>query len=215
MTPAKILLVDDHQIMRDGLRLLLREHPEFQVVGAAFETEAAWLAVKDLEPDLVILDLELPGAGGTALALRIRLNYPEIKVVILTGHAELHFVNEALCAGAQGYVLKMNASAQLVAALKAVLAGQMYLCSEVSTLVEREHRRQSDPICDDTNAPTIRELDVLRRIAEGKTTKEIAFALGVSTKTIETHRLHLLSKLQVKSVAELTRYAVRVGLTPL
>jgi DNA-binding NarL/FixJ family response regulator len=135
--------------------------------------------------------------------------------VILTGHAELHFVNEALCAGAQGYVLKMNASAQLVAALKAVLAGQMYLCSEVSTLVEREHRRQSDPICDDTNAPTIRELDVLRRIAEGKTTKEIAFALGVSTKTIETHRLHLLSKLQVTSVAELTRYAVRVGLTPL
>ena len=144
MTPAKILLVDDHQIMRDGLRLLLREHPEFQVVGAAFETEAAWLAVKDLEPDIVILDLELPGAGGTALALRIRLNYPEIKVVILTGHAELHFVNEALCAGAQGYVLKMNASAQLVAALKAVLAGQMYLCSEVSTLVEREHRRQSE-----------------------------------------------------------------------
>lgn len=215
MTPARILLVDDHQIMRDGLRLLLREHARFEVVGDAFETEAAWLAVKELMPDLVILDLEVPGAGGMALALRLQQAYPEIKVVILTGHTEAQFVNEALRAGVQGYVSKMNASVQLLAALDAVLAGHVYLCPEASTLMVREYRRQIDSTGGGSNPLSARELDVLKRIAEGQTTKEIAFALSVSTKTIETHRLHLLSKLKLKSVAELTKYAVREGLTTL
>jgi DNA-binding NarL/FixJ family response regulator len=215
MTPAKILLVDDHQIMRDGLRLLLRDKPEFTVVGDAFDTEAAWLAVQDLEPDLVILDVEMPGAGGVAFAKRLRQDFPEIKVVILTGHAEPRFVNDALRAGVEGYVLKMNASTELVAALHAVLAGQAYLCPEVSTHVVREYRRQIDTAGHPGRNLSIRELDVLKRIAEGHTTKEIAFAMGVSTKTVETHRLHLMSKLDVKSVAELTKYAVREGLTTL
>lgn len=216
MTPAKILLVDDHQIIRDGLRLLLRDQPEFLVVGDAFDAEAAWLAVQKNEPDLIILDLALPGASGLTLVQRLRGEYPEIKVVVLTGHAEPQFVNEALRAGVNGYVLKLNASAEvLVAALRAVLAGQVYLCPQVSTLVVREYRRQIDPVDSAAPALSTRELDVLKRIAEGQTTKEIAFALGVSTKTIETHRLHLLSKLGVKSVAELTKYALREGLTTL
>ena len=215
MTPARILLVDDHQIMRDGLRLLLRENPGFEVVGDAFDTEAAWRAVNELKPDLIILDLELPGAGGMALALRLQQNFPDIKVVILTGHTEPQFVNEALRAGVQGYVSKMNASSQLIAALQAVLAGHVYLCPEASTLVVREYRRHIDTNGGTAVALSVRELDVLKRIAEGQTTKEIAFALSVSTKTVETHRLHLLAKLGVKSVAELTKYAVREGLTTL
>jgi DNA-binding NarL/FixJ family response regulator len=214
VTPAKILLVDDHQIMRDGLRLMLRDLPEFRVVGDAFETEAAWQAVRELKPDLVLLDLELPGAGGVALANRLRQSFPDVKVVVLTGHAEEQFVNEALRAGVQGYVLKINASSQLVAALRAVLAGQVFLCPEVSTLVVREYRRKIDP-AGGVHVLSTRELDVLKRIAEGQTTKEIAFALGVSSKTVETHRLHLLDKLGIKSVAELTKYAVREGLTTL
>ena len=215
MTPAKILLIDDHQIMRDGLRLLLRDKQEFHIVGDAFDTEAGWLAAKDLRPDVVILDLELPGIGGAALASRLRQNLPDIKVVILTGHTEPQIVKEVLRAGVHAYVLKMNASTELVAALRAVLAGQIYLCPEISTLVVREYRRQIDTT--ESSGPTMstRELDVLKRIAEGQTTKEIAFALGVSTKTVETHRIHLLDKIGVKSVAELTKYAVREGLTTL
>jgi DNA-binding NarL/FixJ family response regulator len=215
VTPAKILLIDDHQIMRDGLRLLLRDKQEFHIVGDAFDTEAGWLAAKDLRPDVVILDLELPGIGGAALASRLRQNLPDIKVVILTGHTEPQIVKEVLRAGVHAYVLKMNASTELVAALRAVLAGQIYLCPEISTLVVREYRRQIDTT--ESSGPTMstRELDVLKRIAEGQTTKEIAFALGVSTKTVETHRIHLLDKIGVKSVAELTKYAVREGLTTL
>jgi DNA-binding NarL/FixJ family response regulator len=215
MTPAKILLVDDHQIMRDGLHLLLHDKPEFKIVGDAFDTEAAWLAAKELKPDLVILDLELPGIGGAALAHRLRQNLPEIKVVVLTGHAEPQIVKEVLRAGVHGYVLKMNASSELIAALRAVLAGQVYLCPEISTLVVREYRRQIDTSASSGSNLSTRELDVLKRIAEGQTTKEIAFALSVSTKTVETHRVHLLTKLGVKSVAELTKYAIREGLTTL
>lgn len=215
MLPAKILLVDDHQIMRDGLRLLLRDRPDVKVVGDAFDAETAWQAVKECKPDLVILDLELPGIGGMALALRLRQNHSDIKVIILTGHTEPQFVNEALRAGVQGYVAKMNASSQLVAAIEAVMAGHVYLCPEASTLVVREYRRQIDAGGGGSNVLSARELDVLKRIAEGQTTKEIAYALSVSTKTVETHRLHLLSKLGVKSVAELTKYAVREGLTTL
>jgi len=215
MTPAKILLVDDHQIMREGLRLLLRDQPKFQVVGDAIETEAAWLAIKELEPDVVVLDLELPGAGGVALAIRIRQNLPDIKVVILTGHTEPQIVKDVLRSGVHGYVLKMNASCELVGALHAVLAGQLYLCPEISTQVVREYRRHTNTPEESGSNLSARELDVLKRIAEGQTTKEIAFALGVSTKTVETHRVHLLTKLGVKSVAELTKYAVREGLTML
>lgn len=213
MTPAKILLVDDHRIMRDGLRLLLRDKPEFQVVGDACDTEAAWLAASELKPDIVILDLEIPGGGGVALTRRLRQNLPEIKVVVCTGHAEPQYVKDALGAGIQGYVLKMDASAELIAALRAVLAGQEYLSPAVSMVVVREYKRQTGSAEVLGHNLSARELDVLKRIAGGQTTKEIAFALGVSGSTVETHRLHLLAKLQVKSVAELTKYAVREGLT--
>lgn len=215
MIPARILLVDDHQIMRDGLRLMLRERPEVEVVGDAFDTEEAWLAVENLKPDVVILDLELPGVGGMALARRLQQHFPEIKVIILTGHTEPQFVSEALRAGVQGYVAKANASSLLVAALQAVLGGHVYLCPEASTHVVREYRRHVDTGDGHPHVLSARELEVLKRIAEGQSTKEIAFALSVSTKTVETHRLNILSKLQLKSVAELTKYAVREGLTTL
>jgi DNA-binding NarL/FixJ family response regulator len=201
--------------MRDGLRVLLHGMPEFKVVGDAFNAGAAWVAVKELNPDLVTLGLELPGNGSLALAHRLRRNLAEIKIVILAEHAETRFVNEALRAGVQGYILKMNTNVQLVATLRAVLAGQVYLGPEIATLVVGEYRRRIDATERKSERLSIREVEVLKRIANGQTTKEIAFALSVSPKAVDTHRLHLLTKLGVKSVAELTKYAVREGLTTL
>jgi DNA-binding NarL/FixJ family response regulator len=215
MTPARILLIEDHQIMHGGLRMLLHGLPEFRVVGDACDTEAAWLAAKRLAPDLVTLDMELPGSGGLALANRLGRRLPSIKVVVFTEHAEPRFVNETLRAGVRGYVLKLDGSAQVVAALRAVLAGNVYLSPEISTLVVREYRRQIDTTENPASNLSPRELDILKRITKGQTTEKIACALSARTKTVETHLAHLLTKLGVKSVAELTKFAVRAGLTAL
>jgi DNA-binding NarL/FixJ family response regulator len=215
MTSARILIVDDHQIMRDGLRLLLRGQEGLEVVGDAFDSETGWRAVQEMRPDLVILDVELPGTGGVPLARRVQRAFPETKVVILTGHAEEKFISAALQSGVQGYVLKELAGAELLTALRAVLAGQIYLAPEVSTLVVRSFRRQLEAGEASEGRLTDREREVLRRVAEGETTKGISFSLGVSMKTIETHRLNLMRKLGLRSVAELTKYALREGLTTL
>ena len=213
--PARILLVDDHQIMREGLRLLLRDQADLELVGNAFDCEAGWRAVEELMPDLVIMDLDVPEEGGAALTARIRAAYPEIKVVVLTGHAEPHYVEAALRAGADGYVLKTGGCGDLVLALRTVLSGKNYLCAEVSTVVVQELHRQMDSRKNEAQALTARELQVLKQIADGASTKEIAFTLGVSGKTIETHRVNLMTKLNITSVAGLTKYALREGLTTL
>jgi DNA-binding NarL/FixJ family response regulator len=209
--PVKILLVDDHQIIRDGLRLLFRDQPDMQVVGDAFNAEAAWQAIAELKPDVVVLDVELPGDDGLTLAERLHTTYPEIKVIMLTAHAEKEYVNQALRIGAAGYLLKLNACAQLLEAVRAVTTGQVYLSPEVSTVLVREYQRQLQTGGRDDGL-TARELEILKRLAEGQTTKEIAFALKVSAKTVETHRLNLMAKLGLRNLAELTKYALREGL---
>jgi DNA-binding NarL/FixJ family response regulator len=185
------------------------------VVGDAFNTDGAWTAIEQLSPDLILLDLELPGTGGLELARHVRDTHPAIKVVILSGHAESKYVTEALRIGVSGYILKSNASIQLIAALRAVLAGKVFLCPEISTLVVREYRRTVDSGQRGGSSLSSRELEVLKGIAAGQSTKELAFALGVSTKTIETHRTRLMEKLGVRTVAELVKYALREGLTTL
>jgi len=213
MKSAGVFVVDDHQIIRDSLRCLLRAHPEFRFVGGAFSAEAAQGAIEELKPEVIVLDLEMPGTGGLLLARRLHQHHPEIKVVVLTGHAEPRYINEALQSGVQGLVLKMSSGDELLAALRAVVAGRIYLCPEVTTFVVREYRQHLEAAESPGDRLSRRQLDVLQRITAGQTTKEIAFALGVSAKTVETHRLHLMSKLGVESVAELTKYAVREGLT--
>ncbi len=212
---ARILLIDDHQIMRDGLRLLLREQPDLELVGSAFDSDAGWQAVVDLAPDLIVMDLDIPGEGGIALTARIRATHPDIKIVILTGHAEPQYIEAALQAGAEGYILKANGGADLLQALRSVLAGRNFLSQEVSHIVVNELRRHFDPPQKRGSALSTRESEVLKQIADGYSTKEIAFALGVSTKTIESHRMNLMEKLQINNVAELTKYALREGLTTL
>jgi DNA-binding NarL/FixJ family response regulator len=212
--PSRILLIDDHQIIRDGLRLLLHGQTSLKLVGNAYDSETGWQAIETLQPDLVVMDLGVPGEGGSALTARIREKHPGMKVVVLTGCSDPKKVQAALAAGADGYVLKGYGFIVLLDAINTVLAGKTYLCPEVSAIVVQQMRR-SGATGQAEGALSEREIDVLKQIADGRTTKEIAFNLSISAKTIETHRANLMAKLKVNSVAELTKYAVREGLTTL
>ena len=209
-----ILLVDDHPILRDSVREFLSRHaPRFEVVGEAGNSEEAWQAVVRLEPDLVVMDLEFPGEGGIELTRKIHKAFPKTAVLILTAHTGGQRINDALDAGASGYVLKSCSSQDLISAIEATMSGQIYLSPAASTVVVREYQRQLKG--SDDKILSAREIETLKRIAAGQTTKEIAFAMKVSTKTIETHRLNLMAKLEISTVAGLTKYAVREGLTTL
>lgn len=207
-TTAKILIVDDHQIVRDGLRLLLAAHKEWEVSGV-FDAAAAWRVLETDRPNLLLVDLDLPGENGVSLTSRVRRAYPEVRVLVLTGAGEPHQLRAALAAGAHGLLRKGDASEQLVSAIRTVLAGETYLSPQAREQIVANlgHALRS--------ALTPRETEVLARVADGQSTKEIAFELGCSVKTIETHRANLMSKLGINNVASLTKYALRQGLTSL
>ncbi len=207
---VRILLVDDHPLLRAGLRECLSLHSaRFEVVGESGDSESAWQAVARLELDLIVMDLELPGEGGLSLTRRIHAAFPLIKIMILTAHDDGRKINSALESGAAGYVLKSCASEELITAVEAVLLGQIYLSPAASTVIVRDYQRQR---MGGSELLSPRELETLKQIANGQTTKEIAFAQKVSPKTVETHRLNLMAKLQISTVAGLTKYAIREGL---
>lgn len=207
---VRILLVDDHPLLRAGLRECLGLHSaRFAVVGESGDSESAWQEASRLEPDLIVMDLELPGEGGLALTRRIHAALPLSKIMILTAHDDGRKINSALEAGAVGYVLKSCSSEELITAIEAVLVGQIYLSPAASTVIVRDYQRQ---LQGGSELLSPRELEMLKQIANGQTTKEIAFALKISPKTVETHRLNLMAKLQISTVAGLTKYAIREGL---
>jgi DNA-binding NarL/FixJ family response regulator len=212
--PTRILIVDDHQIMGDSLRLLFASTSDLECVGHACDTDTGWAAVQEHLPDIVIMDLDLPGSGGLDLTGRIRREFPRTRVLVLTGQLQPRNVHAALRAGAHGYLLKTRGGTELLTALRAVAAGQNYLCPEATAIVLGE--QFPSPAERATHPPlTGRETEVLEAIASGASTKEIAFRLGVSTKTIETHRAALMRKIGVDSVAELTKFAIRLGVSRL
>ncbi len=211
--PTRLFLVDDHRILRDGLRALLARHREFLVIGEAGDGASALRAVRSQTPDIVILDVHLPDMSGIEIARRILAVFSEVKVVVLSSDHSHGCVHEALLAGVSGFVLKDNATDELIRALHSVVAGQLYLCPEVSTDIVANYRSGLMPnVTPPQPLLSSRELQVLKLLADGLRTKEIADRLGVGAKTVETYRARLMEKLKLTSIAELTRYAVREGI---
>jgi DNA-binding NarL/FixJ family response regulator len=211
----RILLADDHQMIREGLRALLEKEMGIEVVGEAPDGEAAIEQVARTAPHIVVMDVGLPQLNGIEAARRIIDARHNVKVIALSAHPDHHFVREMLQAGASGYVLKQTASEELVRAIREVMDGRTYLSPEVTLGVVNGFVRAPAAKAEDSAFATLseREREVLQRITEGLTTKETAATLGVSIKTIETHRRNIMEKLGLHSIAELTKYAIREGLT--
>jgi DNA-binding NarL/FixJ family response regulator len=205
---ARVILADDHLMVRQSLRALL-EREGFIVLGEAADGQEAVRLTQDLNPGVAILDISMPLFNGLDAALEISRTCPGTKVILLTQHDEKPYVAQALRCGVQGYVLKNQAANDLVQAIGDVCRGQVYLSPGVARAVVDAY---ADPVSTDGALLSLRERQVLQLIAEGKTTKQIATMLGVSAKTVESHRGKLMQKLDIHEIAGLARYAIRHGL---
>ena len=214
MTRANVLLVDDHRIMRDGLRALLEQQDGISVVGEAADGPSAPALARTLRPDVVILDISLPGLSGIEVATRIATELPYTRTVALSKHDDHRYVARMIKAGASAYLIKDCAFDELTAAIGTVMRGRKYLGSGIAGTVIDLLQGVEEPESA-LSALTDREREVLQLLAEGRTAKEIAATLSVSVKTVDTHRQHVMAKLKVTSVAELTRIAIREGVVPL
>jgi DNA-binding NarL/FixJ family response regulator len=213
---VRILIADDHKILREGLKSLLEKQPGFAVVAEAEDGLSAFDGVKRHKPDIAILDIGMPGLNGIEVTRKIRSEIAETRVIALSMHADRRFVMGILEAGANGYLLKDSAFEELVTAVRAVAKGRMYLSPSIAETVVKSSLEKSDRGQQGSSVLLSgREREVLQMIAEGKSTKEIAFKLFVSTKTVETHRKQIMDKLNIRTIAGLTKYAIREGLTSL
>jgi len=211
-----ILLVDDHPIFREGLRSLIEKNDAATVVGEAGDGAEAVRLAGELKPDLVIMDLTMPVMNGIDATRAITASHPATKVLALSMESDRFFVVEVLKAGATGYLLKDTAFAELADAISTVAAGDTYLPRKVSTLLVKEFLQCiPEDMTVVYQSLTPREREILQLIADGKSIKEIAYALGISSKTVENQRQAVMQKLQLFSIAELTKFAVRSGLSSL
>lgn len=215
MKRTRVLLADDHTLVRAGLRKLLESIPDVEVVGEANDGLVVLDMAAQLQPDLIVMDIGMPGLSGLEATSRLSKSWPKMSVLILSMHQSEEYVRQALRDGAAGYLLKDAAPLELELALNAVLSGTTYLSAAVSKGVMSDYvqRLRSDrpPVA----LLTPRQTEVLQLIAEGHSTKEIARRLDVSVKTVDTHRSHLMRQLDIHEVTGLVRYALRVGLISL
>lgn len=212
----RILLADDHKILREGLRSLLEKQHDMEVIAEAENGRTTVQLVEELLPDVVIMDIVMPDLNGVEATRQIIAKAPGVKVVALSMYSDRRFIIEMLKAGASGYLLKYCAFEELVNAIKSVVANQIYLSPKITDIVIKNFvRNLTKADFSVSSVLTKREREVLQLVAEGKTTKQIASALNVSTKTIEVYRQQIMDKLDIRSVAELTKYAIREGMTSL
>lgn len=213
---TRLLLVDDHELMRQGLRAILEREAGVVVVGEAADGRSAVQLARELAPDIVVMDVAMKDLNGIEATRQIRTECPGVKVLALSSHSDSRYVNAILEAGACGYVLKANAYDDLRRALEAARQGKSYLCPDVTQAVIGGASREAGIASDSARASlSPREREVLQLLAEGLTSPQIGRRLFVATTTVETHRRNLMRKLGIHSVADLTKYAVREGLTSL
>jgi DNA-binding NarL/FixJ family response regulator len=213
MSRAKVLLVEDHIVVRQGIKALLSDEADIQIVGEADNGREALALVETLQPNVVLMDISMPGMNGIEATRQVRQRYPEVKVVVLSMHANEEYVFQVLRAGASGYVLKQSDSSEVLTAIRAALAGGSFLSPPISQTVINDYvqRAESRGRGNDLDLLTSREREVLQLLAEGLSNREIAEQLSISIKTVETHRGNMMNKLGVGSKTELVKYALRKG----
>ncbi len=214
--PIRVFVVDDHAMMRAGTRLVLEQEPDITLVGEAATAAAAWEGVATWQPDLVVMDIGLPDESGIQLTRKVKARFPQIRVLGLTVHDDEGYVLELLKAGADGYIVKSSAAADLVSAIRQVMEGHAVLDPTITRAVISGYvTKPPAPAPPEESPLTAREKEVLVLVAQGLTNAEIARRLYISVKTVETHRAHIMEKLGAHDRTDLVKYAIRTGLIEL
>jgi len=209
----RIILVDDHTMVREALRLVLEQDSSMQVVAEAGDGETAVRLVNEFTPDVVVMDVAMLGLSGIETTRRLLARHPKLKVLALSTYLDRRIVQQMLDAGANGYIIKSAAGAELKEGIRSVAEGRRYVCSEVATLMaDSLQSRHPSPGKVQSRALSRRELQVATQLAEGRSTPEIAAKLNISPGTVDVHRRNLMKKLEVHNVVELTKHAIRIGL---
>jgi two-component system NarL family response regulator len=210
----RILLVDDHTMVREALRVVLEKDANMQVIAEVGDGETALRLADELAPDVVVMDVALPGASGIETTRRLLAKHPNIRVLALSTYPDLGIVQQMLDAGASGYITKSAAGIELMQGIRGVLAGQRYLCPEVTALVVADSLRGRRTVsgASDNRSLTWRETQVATLLAGGKSAPEIAAELHISPSTVDVHRRNIMRKLDVHNVVDLAKYAIRAGL---
>ena len=212
MESIRILLAEDHTLVRAGLCALVRALDGIEVVGEAGDGHETLEMVKSLRPNLVLMDVAMPGLNGLEATTRVVKEYPSVKVIILSMHANEEYVLQSLRAGARGYLLKDSGTAELELAIRSVMKGETFLSPAISKHVIEQYVRRQGDLQSPFHILTPRQREILQLIAEGLSTKDIARKLDLSIKTVDTHRTQLMERLEIHEVAGLVRYAIRSGL---
>jgi two-component system response regulator NreC len=212
VTKLRIFLADDHAVLRDGLKALVDAQADMEVVGEADNGRTAWMKVKELLPDIVVMDVSMPDLNGVQATEMLKRECPQVKVLALTAYKDKAYLDQMLKVGALGYVLKMSAAKELIEALRAVAVGNVYVDQEMTEKIAEGYvRDQFLRGVTRQRELTNREEQVIRLIAQGYANKEIASQLDISVKTVESHKTNVMEKLELKSRTEIVRYAVRRG----
>lgn len=210
----KILIADDHQIMREGLRSMLNQEPDFEVIGEAENGREALEIIEKTFPNVVIMDINMPDMNGTEATRQIHAKYPDTRVIALSMHSDRFYVSQMLKAGASGYLLKDCSKNDIIKAVRVVAKNKSYLSPEITGIIIEDYVQSNKPEKSEESIElTKKEREILQLLTEGKTSKEIASQLNIAQKTVEAHRVNIMKKLNIHNVAELTKYAIRHGIT--
>lgn len=211
----RILVADDHQLFRKGIVKLFSASPQIEIVDQAENGQEAIEKAKKLKPDIVIMDLSMPVINGVDATRILHKELPEIRVLALSMHCDKHYIKEALEAGVSGYLFKNCTYDQLIEAINTVYQGEKYLSAKITEVLIRDYLSKEEEVHDNSEELSERESNILKLVAEGKSTREISDVLFISVKTIGTHKQHILEKLNIKSTAGLIKYAIKKGIVGL